>query len=176
MLLLGLGLFAQTGLYFLSYDDTITEADSILTDQGFQVANDNTGNLIRYYPMNNPKIKVVSLIMNPDFKTVAGWQVVYNADNSEADDNYVFQQLTKIKVESSPVTTRVAGATWVKPTYIAQVAFRELTNEGLIRQGVFHGIREDLSPKDVGIEPVLKTESALSTKGQATPKRGKKKR
>ncbi|HNX36905.1 MAG TPA: hypothetical protein PL124_04770 [Candidatus Cloacimonadota bacterium] len=96
MLLLGLGLFAQTGLYFLSYDDTITEADSILTDQGFQVANDNTGNLIRYYPMNNPKIKVVSLIMNPDFKTVAGWQVVYNADNSEADDNYVFQQLTKM--------------------------------------------------------------------------------
>ncbi|MFN8392739.1 MAG: non-homologous end-joining DNA ligase [Bdellovibrionota bacterium] len=95
---------------------------------------------------------------------------------SESVRKQLFQQLTKIKVESSPVTTRVAGATWVKPTYIAQVAFRELTNEGLIRQGVFHGIREDLSPKDVGIEPVLKTESALSTKGQATPKRGKKKR
>ena len=93
---LGLGLHAQVGLYGIFYDATLAEADSILNAEGFAVGNLNTGNLVSYYPLNNPKTDVVTLVMNPETKTVAGWLVQYNAANTEAEDNYVFFQLNKM--------------------------------------------------------------------------------
>jgi len=38
---------------------------------------------------------------------------------------------------------------WVKPKLIAEVKFSEWTDEGLLRQPVFLGLREDKDPKDV---------------------------
>jgi len=40
-------------------------------------------------------------------------------------------------------------ATWVKPVVEAEVAFSAKTDEGLLRHGIFKGLREDLAPAKV---------------------------
>jgi bifunctional non-homologous end joining protein LigD len=40
-------------------------------------------------------------------------------------------------------------ATWVKPKIVCEVSFQEWTSEGIMRQPIFHGIREDKVPKSV---------------------------
>ncbi len=39
--------------------------------------------------------------------------------------------------------------TWLEPKLVAQVKFAEWTNDGILRQPVFLGLRNDKSPKDV---------------------------
>ena len=41
------------------------------------------------------------------------------------------------------------GVHWVKPRLVAEVSFAEWTNEGLLRQAVFHGLRKDKAAKSV---------------------------
>lgn len=42
--------------------------------------------------------------------------------------------------------------TWLKPLLVAEIDFQEWTNEGVMRQPVFLGLREDKEPKEVRIE------------------------
>lgn len=49
---------------------------------------------------------------------------------------------------SVPASAR-RGATWVKPQLVAQIRFAEWTNDGLLRQPVFLGLRPDKKPKEV---------------------------
>jgi len=59
-----------------------------------------------------------------------------------------------LKTKESPLENppREKGITWLKPKLVAQVEFAERTNEGLIRQGSFMGLREDIPAKAVGKE------------------------
>ena len=41
------------------------------------------------------------------------------------------------------------AATWVRPDLVAVVAFREWTTDGVLRQPVFHGLRDDVDPRQV---------------------------
>src|SRR5688572_24387790 len=47
---------------------------------------------------------------------------------------------------------RERGVTWLRPKLVAQVEFTERTNEGIVRQGSFMGLRKDIPPKQVGVE------------------------
>jgi bifunctional non-homologous end joining protein LigD len=49
--------------------------------------------------------------------------------------------------------TAMAKVTWLKPSKVAQVKFAEWTNEGLLRQPVFLGLRKDKPPREVRREP-----------------------
>ena len=42
-----------------------------------------------------------------------------------------------------------ATATWLKPVLVGEVAFREITTDGVMRQPSFQGMREDKSAKEV---------------------------
>jgi bifunctional non-homologous end joining protein LigD len=44
------------------------------------------------------------------------------------------------------------SVTWVRPVLVAEVAFAERTDEGILRQASFMGMREDIPPKSVGEE------------------------
>jgi bifunctional non-homologous end joining protein LigD len=44
------------------------------------------------------------------------------------------------------------GAQWVEPLLVAEVELSDLTREGLVRQGVFKGLRDDRAPEDVVFE------------------------
>ncbi|HYE59866.1 MAG TPA: DNA ligase D [Candidatus Kapabacteria bacterium] len=59
-----------------------------------------------------------------------------------------------------PVTN--APAHWVEPTIVCQVQFAEWTKDGVMRQPIFLGIRDDMLAKDVGKERVEKTTLLLS--------------
>lgn len=78
---------------------------------------------------------------------------------SEQIRKELFEKLWKRRASSAPVKNPPRGreeTIWVKPKLVAQIAFRELTDEGIIRQGVYQGLREDLNPKQVHGEPVQK--------------------
>jgi bifunctional non-homologous end joining protein LigD len=44
---------------------------------------------------------------------------------------------------------RPTGVHWVRPELVAEVAFREWTRDGVVRQPSFKGLRDDKSPSDV---------------------------
>ena len=48
-----------------------------------------------------------------------------------------------------PTGIDARGVHWVKPRLVAEVSFAEWTNEGLLRQAAFQGLREDKSPTSV---------------------------
>jgi len=57
------------------------------------------------------------------------------------------------------------GAKWVEPKLVAQVRFSELTPDGLVRHGVYLGLRGDKAAKDVHADlprPAMKTKVRLT--------------
>jgi bifunctional non-homologous end joining protein LigD len=54
-----------------------------------------------------------------------------------------------------------ATATWLKPVLVGEVAFREMTTDGVMRHPSFQGMREDKNPKEVVLE---KAERAIADK------------
>ena len=62
-------------------------------------------------------------------------------------------RLEGIRSEASPFAAVPAGMSsgvrWVKPKLVAQVAFASWTNENLVRQAAFKGLREDKPPKSI---------------------------
>jgi bifunctional non-homologous end joining protein LigD len=52
------------------------------------------------------------------------------------------------------------GVTWVRPSLVAEVAYAERTNEGILRQASFMGLREDMPAKSVGEERAQEPPSA----------------
>jgi len=58
-----------------------------------------------------------------------------------------FRQLV---VSESPFADleRLKGATWLRPTLVAQVAFHEWTSDAKLRAPVFLGLRDDKSPRE----------------------------
>jgi bifunctional non-homologous end joining protein LigD len=52
------------------------------------------------------------------------------------------------------------GARFVEPCLVAEVEFRQLTKEGMVRHGAYKGLREDKSAAEVGLERATDPEPA----------------
>jgi bifunctional non-homologous end joining protein LigD len=64
----------------------------------------------------------------------------------------IHQKLQEIVQKESPFSTKVKAdmrITWVEPVLVCEVAFSEWTDEGLMRQPVFLGLRDDKDPATV---------------------------
>jgi bifunctional non-homologous end joining protein LigD len=63
-------------------------------------------------------------------------------------------RLAKLKRPDSPLVDppRERGIQWVKAQLVCEVAFTERTDDGILRQASFMGLREDIPPKSVGEE------------------------
>lgn len=81
-------------------------------------------------------------------------------------------ELSKDVVPSSPAkdAPRIRVATWVKPRFVAQVAFTEWTSDNRLRHPSFLGLREDKSVGEVVRERPQKTKppSARQVKSRVT--------
>ena len=61
------------------------------------------------------------------------------------------RELTKRKIDAPPFVNppREKGVTWIRPELVGQVKFAEWTHDGVLRQPVFLGLRDDKPAKEV---------------------------
>jgi bifunctional non-homologous end joining protein LigD len=73
---------------------------------------------------------------------------------SEQDLDELLDRLGAIPRDTSPFAGRRGPrkAKFVEPRMVAEIEFRELTAEGMVRHGSFKGLREDKPAQQVGIE------------------------
>ena len=73
---------------------------------------------------------------------------------SEADLTMLAERLAPLERESNPFAGRRGPrqARFVEPQLVAEVEFRELTKEGMVRHGSFKGLREDKPATEVVLE------------------------
>ncbi len=67
----------------------------------------------------------------------------------------IYQQLIKLVRTKCPfqnIPRPNAAVTWVQPKLVCEVAFAEWTEDGMMRQPIFQGMRIDKSPKKVSRE------------------------
>jgi bifunctional non-homologous end joining protein LigD len=66
----------------------------------------------------------------------------------------LYKTFTAIEMKASPFASKLPAATsrgvkWVRPELVAEVEFRGWTQDGMVRQGSFQGLREDKDPREV---------------------------
>jgi bifunctional non-homologous end joining protein LigD len=73
---------------------------------------------------------------------------------SERDLERLIERLKPLARGTSPFAGRRGPrkANWVAPRLLAEIEFRELTAEGMVRHGSFKGLREDKPAEEVGVE------------------------
>ncbi|MBF6341656.1 hypothetical protein IU450_38130 [Nocardia abscessus] len=76
-------------------------------------------------------------------------------DSATRPAGHCANALDQITRETSPLDARAPAAVerwarWVDPVFVADVEYREMTAEGILRHPSFRGIRTDRSPEDVG--------------------------
>jgi bifunctional non-homologous end joining protein LigD len=79
------------------------------------------------------------------------------------------ERLGRIETTQSPFAVgdppRGGHVHWVRPKYVAEIAFAEWTQNGLLRQPRFEGLREDKSPRQVRRERPTVSGKQLTRKG-----------
>jgi bifunctional non-homologous end joining protein LigD len=93
-------------------------------------------------------------------------------------DEHLLQTLTRrlaaLKRPDPPFVDppKEKGVHWVRPTLVAEVAYAEKTNEGILRQASFMGLREDLPAKNVheekAVAPPVKAERKVKASSADT--------
>ncbi len=64
----------------------------------------------------------------------------------------IYEQMVKLQRKKCPfliVPKPNAPTTWLQPKLVCEVAFAEWTNDGIMRQGIFQGMRDDKPAKKV---------------------------
>ena len=88
---------------------------------------------------------------------------------SSATLKTLYQQLKPLQRKTCPLQQAPKGAdargvTWLRPELLCEVAFAEMTREGLVRQAVFHGLRSDKPAKAIVEEKPQKAPRATGAK------------
>jgi bifunctional non-homologous end joining protein LigD len=76
---------------------------------------------------------------------------------SDRDLDDLGERLASLSRETNPFAARRGprNANYVEPRLVAEIEFRELTADGMVRHGSFKGLREDKPAEQVGIERPL---------------------
>jgi bifunctional non-homologous end joining protein LigD len=83
------------------------------------------------------------------------------------------RKMSGLKRADSPLADppRERGLQWLKPQLVCEVAYTERTDDGILRQASFMGLREDIAPKSVGEE---RAQRPPDTKKETEPLAGVK--
>lgn len=90
----------------------------------------------------------------------------------------LFQLMQPLRIDDCPFTDAPKTnepATWLKPELVCEVSFAQWTDEGILRQPVFHGIRTDKPPREVvrekpkEAEDVIERHHSSPSKSRAIP-------
>lgn len=78
---------------------------------------------------------------------------------------YVWEKMTPLEVKRPNVSNRPTGADakgvhWLQPVLLAEVAYAQMTREGIVRHCVFHGLREDKPASEITRERPLPAKAA----------------
>ena len=85
---------------------------------------------------------------------------------NETSLNALHHELSGLTIDSPPFANPPTGADardvqWVKPERVAEIAFAEWTREGIVRQAVFQGLRDDKPARSI-MRETAKPPSAVS--------------
>ena len=73
----------------------------------------------------------------------------------------LMERMEPLEVDKAPVEVPRAdrkGAHWIKPKLVAEIAFSEFTDDGILRHPSFMGLREDKPASQVVVETPKHTE------------------
>ncbi|WDY55806.1 DNA ligase D [Pseudomonas sp. PSKL.D1] len=76
-------------------------------------------------------------------------------------------QTTKPALPSPPTGAEARGVHWLKPKLLAEVAYAQMTREGIVRHSVFHGLRDDKPATAIGLERAMPVKRSAQTKPEA---------
>ncbi|EKT4449159.1 MULTISPECIES: DNA ligase D [Pseudomonas] len=74
-------------------------------------------------------------------------------------------QITKPALAKPPTGAEARGVHWLQPQLLAEVAYAQMTRDGIVRHSVFHGLRDDKAATAIDLERAMPT--------QTVPKRNK---
>ncbi|MGF6593817.1 DNA ligase D [Pseudomonas sp. 2835] len=81
---------------------------------------------------------------------------------------HIHQRLKPLEVArpqfaKPPSGAEARGVHWLKPTLLAEVAYAQMTRDGVVRHSVFHGLRDDKPAKAIGLEQPVKTPASKTS-------------
>jgi hypothetical protein len=109
------GLFAQMGLFNLSYAIPLAEADSLLSLSDFSVR-DTTNNMVRFFPKSNDLVDAIIVFVEPKTQRTAGWFIKYNPANTEENDAFVMETLQQLHGETNHYDEETKQLIWFLST------------------------------------------------------------
>lgn len=77
-------------------------------------------------------------------------------DENLLEDLYL--KLERLKTDTSPFQEKIkvnSPVTWVRPEMVCEVKFQEWTSDGILRQPIFLGLRQDALPREVTREDAI---------------------
>lgn len=72
-------------------------------------------------------------------------------------------QTDKSPLPKPPTGAEARGVHWLKPQLLAEVAYAQMTREGIVRHSVFHGLRDDKPANAIDLERAMPTKRAVQT-------------
>ncbi|MEG1343179.1 MAG: DNA ligase D [Pseudomonas sp.] len=80
-------------------------------------------------------------------------------------------EVTRPQFSKPPQGTDAKGMHWLKPQLLAEVAYAQMTRDGVVRHSVFHGLRDDKPARAVGLEQPVKTPASTPALHLTHPER-----
>lgn len=66
-------------------------------------------------------------------------------------------QITKPALAKPPTGAEARGVHWLQPQLLAEVAYAQMTRDGIVRHSVFHGLRDDKAATAIDLERAMPT-------------------
>ncbi|MDD3536622.1 MAG: hypothetical protein PHC50_10815 [Candidatus Cloacimonetes bacterium] len=109
------GLFAQRGLFNLSYGNTMAEVDSILALHTFYPA-ESGKNYVKYYSDINELVESIMVFVHPASQRTVGWFIKYSRENSRESDELVIQRIMNMHGEKNHLDKETGQLIWFLST------------------------------------------------------------